>query len=76
MIKVRLSVLLGEKRISQAELARRAGIRPNTINELYHDFAKRVSLEELNSICNVLGCELIDLLEYTPDIKKKNKEEN
>ncbi|MEG0378133.1 MAG: XRE family transcriptional regulator, partial [Eubacterium sp.] len=31
MIKVRLSVLLGEKRISQAELARRAGIRPNTI---------------------------------------------
>lgn len=39
MIKIYLSKLLGERRISQLELARRTGIRPATINEIYWEFA-------------------------------------
>lgn len=34
MIRIRLSTLLGEKRWTQADIARRTSIRPNTINEL------------------------------------------
>lgn len=67
MIRIRLSTLLGERRWTQADLARRTGIRPNTINELYHDFADRVSLEQIDKICDVLECDLPDLLERIPN---------
>ena len=66
MIKIHLSRLLGEKRWSQADLARRTGIRPNTINELYHELSDRVNLEHISKICEVLECDLHSLLEYVP----------
>ena len=47
MIKILLSKKLGEMRLTQADLARATGIRPNTINELYHELADRVELDEL-----------------------------
>ena len=69
MIRIKLSTLLGEKRITQAELARKTGIRPATINELYHEFSIRVNLEHLDKICDVLDCDISDLLKYEPNIK-------
>ena len=60
MIRIRLSTLLGEKKWTQADLARRTGIRANTINDLYHEITERVSLEHLDKICDVLGCDLPD----------------
>lgn len=67
MIRIRLSTLLGEKRWTQADLARRTGIRANTINDYYHEMADRVNLEHLDRICEVLGCELYDLIVRVPD---------
>ena len=62
MIRVLLSARLGEKRLTQADLARMTGIRPATINELYHEIADRVSLERLDLICEALDCDLSDLI--------------
>ena len=62
MIRVLLSSRLGEKRLTQADLARMTGIRPATINELYHEIADRVSLEHLDLICEALDCDLSDLI--------------
>lgn len=67
MIRIHLSRLLGERRWTQADLARKTGIRAATINELYHEIAERVNLEHLDTICDVLGCELGDLIERVPD---------
>ena len=67
MIRILLSSKMGEKRITQAELARKTNIRPNTINELYHDFAVRVNLDHLDRICRVLQCELSDIIVRVPD---------
>lgn len=36
MIRILLSTRLGERRMTQSELARATGIRSQTINELYH----------------------------------------
>ena len=66
MIKNNLSRLLGERKWTQADLARRAGVRPNTISALYNEFIDRVSLKQLDRICEVLGCKLSDLFEYIP----------
>ena len=67
MIKNHLSRILGEKRMSQTELSRKTGIRTATINEIYHEFARSISFENLDKICEVLDCNLCDLLEYIPN---------
>ncbi len=53
--------------MSQIELSRKTGIRPATINEIYNEFAVRVNLEHLDRICDVLGCDLSELLVYKPN---------
>lgn len=71
MIRIMLSRKMGELRISQAELSDATGIRPNTINDLYHDVADRVSLENLDRICEALNCELSEIVVYTPNVCPK-----
>lgn len=62
MIRILLSTRLGERRWTQADLARATGIRPSTINDYYHEFAERVNLEHLDLICEALDCDLEDLI--------------
>lgn len=73
MIKILLSKKLGELRMTQAELARKTGIRPNTINELYHEIAYSIKFEHLEIICQKLNCDVSDLLLYVPEPPKKMK---
>lgn len=73
MIKILLSTRLGERRWTQADLARATGIRPSTINDLYHELAYRVSLEHLDLICEALDCELSDLIVREPNKEARTK---
>ena len=66
MVKNLLSAKLGELRWTQADLARATGIRPNTINEYYNEFATRINLEHLDLICAALNCDISDLLVLRP----------
>ena len=67
MIRILLSTRLGERRWTQADLARMTGIRPSTINDLYYDIAERVNLEHLDLICEARNCELSELIVRTPN---------
>lgn len=71
MIRIYLSRLLGERRLTQKDLARKTGIRAATINEYYNELADRVNLEHLDKICEVLGCELGELIQRVKDPKIK-----
>ncbi|AFM42949.1 putative transcriptional regulator [Desulfosporosinus acidiphilus SJ4] len=71
MIKIHLSRLLGERRLTQADLARKTGIRPSTIGDYYHELAERINLDHLDLICEVLNCTVSDVLEYIPSHKRK-----
>lgn len=75
MIRILLSRKLGEVRWTQADLARATGIRPSTINELYHELAERVNLEHLDLICEALGCDLSELIvrEVKGEAKTKSR---
>ena len=44
MVRILLSTRLGERKWTQADLSRMTGIRPNTISELYHEVATRISI--------------------------------
>lgn len=67
MVKIHLSRILGERRITQAELSRMTGIRPATIHELYNETAQRIKISHIELICHYLNCQLFDLIEYIPD---------
>jgi putative transcriptional regulator len=62
MIRILLSTRLGERKWTQADLARKTKIRPSTINEMYHEITERINLEHLDLICEALGCEVSDIL--------------
>ena len=71
MIRILLSKLLGERRWTQMDLSRATQIRPNTINDLYHEMTDRVSLEQLDLICEVLDCKLSDIIVRMPNNNSK-----
>lgn len=71
MIRILLSSRLGDRRWTQADLARKTGIRPTTINELYHEITERINLEHLDLICEALDCSLDELIVREPNIEPK-----
>lgn len=68
MIKFHLKKLLREKYMTQTDLCNLTGIRPGTINLYYHGYAKRLNVNDIDKICDVLNCNVNDLIEH---IKRK-----
>jgi putative transcriptional regulator len=68
-IRIRLSALLGERRMKQKDLSDRTGISTATINHYYNENIDRISLAHFEAICEVLKCKLDELLvmEYIND---------
>ena len=73
MIRILLSTRLGERRWTQADLARMTGIRPSTISDIYHELVERVNLEHLDLICEALDRDLSDLIIRTPNTEVRIK---
>ena len=61
-IRIRLSALLGERRMKQKELSDLTGIGAATINHYYNENLDRISLAHFEAICEVLKCKLSELL--------------
>ena len=66
MIRIYLSRLLGERKLTQNDLAKMTGIRPTTIGEMYHEIIQRVNIDHIDKICAALDCTVTDLIEYVP----------
>lgn len=67
MIKIHLSKLLGERRMTQKRLSELTGIRPNAINDWYNEIAVSLKVEHIDRICEVLNCSIEELIEYIPN---------
>ena len=67
MVKIYLSKLLGERKLTQNDLAQMTGIRPTTIGEIYHELIQRINIDHIDKICKALGCTISELMEYVPD---------
>ncbi|WP_346354728.1 helix-turn-helix transcriptional regulator [Azotosporobacter soli] len=75
MINIRVSELMGKKKLTQKALSDLTGIRPNTISALWYGTAKRLEIEHINQLCAALDCSPSDLLEYIPDQNKNEVDE-
>ena len=67
IIKVKLSAILGERRIKQSALVEMTGLSSLTINKLYHENVESIRFETLIRLCKALDCQVSDLLEYIPE---------
>ncbi|NLV15869.1 MAG: helix-turn-helix transcriptional regulator [Syntrophomonadaceae bacterium] len=63
--------LLIDKKMSKADLRKASGVSPNTMTKLRRD--EPVMLNVLDKICDTLGCNYGDILDYVPD---KERSEN
>ena len=68
-IKTNLSRILGERRITQSELARRTGLQNNTVSAVYHDDWKQIGRDTIDKICAALDIDISDIFEIVRDDK-------
>jgi len=61
----KLFKLLIDRKMTNAELAEKAGFSANIITRLKRD--KYISLESIEKICCVLECGVDNILEFVPD---------
>jgi putative transcriptional regulator len=67
MLTCKISTLLGSHRMTQKELSKLTGIRPNTISGYYNDTFKLIDRKHVEKFCQVFNCTPNDLFEYIPD---------
>ena len=73
MIKCRLSLLMGERKIRVADVSRDTGLPRSTVTALYKETAERVELSTIDTLCEYFGCEVGDLLRREPDQGRQNE---
>ena len=60
--------VLADRKMSNADLRKAAGIAPNTMTRLRRD--EEVTLTVLNKICTALGADIGDIMEFLPEDSK------
>lgn len=67
-IVVNLDVMLARRKMRSRELAERVGITEQNISLLKSGKVRGVRFDTLEKICEVLGCQPGDLLEYRTEL--------
>tara|TARA_B110000211_G_scaffold235033_1_gene308748 strand:+ start:4774 stop:4989 length:216 start_codon:yes stop_codon:yes gene_type:complete len=66
MIRCHLARLMGEHKMSIADVARETGLSRSTITLLYKETAQKVDLAALDKLCLLFDCEIEKILERAP----------
>lgn len=56
---------LKKKKITQYDLIEHHGMSRGTLDNLKHD--RSITLKSLNELCNMLECDITDIIRYTKD---------
>ena len=69
-VRFRLRELLAERGLSQTDLQTRTGLAYSTVNDLFNNKPRRVELQTLDVLCEVLDCSIADVLERVSEKKR------
>lgn len=72
MIKVHLSRILGEKRLSVTDLSKMTGLNRAGLSKLYNEKTTSISFDTLEKVCTALECDITDLLEIQKAVKEND----
>lgn len=64
MIKLTLDVALERYGLTRYELAKRTGIQYQIIDNYYKNRVRRYDSYVLDRICDAMGCQISDIIEY------------
>ncbi|WP_151742656.1 helix-turn-helix transcriptional regulator [Acinetobacter sp. TUM15113] len=67
MIVCNLPVLLAERRMKVADVARATGMSKTPLPKLYNGHSTRIDFETLEKLCVLLNVDVGDLLKFKPD---------
>ena len=65
MIKLTVDKYIDKIGITRYEVAKRTGIHFKTIDDYYKNKVVRYDSYVLDKICDALGCDISDIIEYT-----------
>lgn len=65
-MKFKLKIQLAMKEMTQKKLAEVTGIRPPTVSAICTGTVKQIPVSALERICDKLGCQPGDIMEYVP----------
>ena len=66
-IIIRLNYLIKQSGMSKTKFSYRADMQMSQVNAYCNNTIKRLDVDVLVRICNILGCSIADLLEYTQE---------
>lgn len=73
MIHCRLAMLLGERKLKIADVARDTGVNRGTLTRMYQETAERFDVDVLDVLCAYLQCSLDELIAFEPDPELKGQ---
>jgi len=68
-LRTKLSRILGDRRITQLELAEKSGLTPHTISAVYNEKWKQISKDTIVKICAALEIDISELFELVREDK-------
>lgn len=69
MIKIYIESILKSKEKSVYWLSKRTGITQNNLANLINGKTTAIKFDNLESICNALGCDISDIIKINKNIK-------
>ena len=63
MIRLKLSALMGERKLRISDVMRDTGISRNALTRIYREEVDRLDLEILEKLCRYLDVEISDMLQ-------------
>ncbi len=73
MIKIKIKELLEKNKISRYKLRQYTNFTYERINQYYFGTIKSIKVEELEILCQILKCNIADIIEYSKNSKKSAK---
>ena len=67
MIRIKLDVMMAERKMSLNRLSELVGITPANLSVLKNEKGKAIRFTTLDALCQALDCQPGDLLEYIDD---------
>ncbi|WP_163580699.1 helix-turn-helix domain-containing protein [Gracilibacillus saliphilus] len=64
MIRIKLDVMMAERKMSLNELSEKVGITPANLSILKNEKGKAIRFSTLAALCKALDCQPGDLMEY------------
>ena len=67
MIRMKLSALMGERKLRFSDVMRDTGISRNAITRIYREDVDRLDLEILEKLCRYFQVDVCDMIEMTDE---------